>query len=292
MADTISQKAGASSGRAVLAGELIMDCAPLVWSLEWRNHTVFCAHCLQRSSHLRTCTRCHTYRYCGESCQKQDWKKEHKSECLLLKGISDYKTKLTNCRSVSTWEMDSLLTVEVLMLIKMMNGINNILKCGFLARWQAFSHDERQSTSVQNVLNLFPYDHTKQNPKFLQLVQKKLFRDLLNAAFAELSRELPKSFSDALLIEMYNRICQNCHWMADHTEDKAGRAPYAAGLYFDALQCNMVRVCSDHNATVVFQGKRLQLLAIEDIPSYTGLQDVRESFRAKIDSFIFNNNER
>ncbi|XP_055333968.1 uncharacterized protein LOC129585353 [Paramacrobiotus metropolitanus] len=131
MVDSSEHTAENFAGRGFRTGELIMECEPWVWSLEWDNQSVFCAYCLKRTSDLKTCTQCHTYRYCGEDCQKLDWKKEHKLECFLLKGISYYRTEIS--RSISKFEMNSLFTVEVLMLIKMMNKI--YVRCCDLTRF-------------------------------------------------------------------------------------------------------------------------------------------------------------
>jgi len=45
-----------------------------------------CANCADERTDLRLCARCNLVAYCGKACQKQHWKRAHKSVCVPLGG--------------------------------------------------------------------------------------------------------------------------------------------------------------------------------------------------------------
>ncbi|KAK7000885.1 hypothetical protein R3P38DRAFT_1816989 [Favolaschia claudopus] len=46
--------------------------------------TEFCAAC-RTQHHLKTCSKCKAVYYCGVECQREDWVKQHRRECEVLK---------------------------------------------------------------------------------------------------------------------------------------------------------------------------------------------------------------
>lgn len=67
-------------------GDVIMTSVPIghILSPELRGKN--CDYCLQPSSNLRSCQKCHYFSYCSPSCETEDWEKFHQYECPLYGG--------------------------------------------------------------------------------------------------------------------------------------------------------------------------------------------------------------
>ncbi|XP_073401243.1 histone-lysine N-methyltransferase SMYD3 isoform X3 [Dendrobates tinctorius] len=68
--------------------ELVTCAEPFVYTTCRRTDrgASVCDHCLRRSEKLQRCSQCKFARYCNSLCQKKAWK-DHKRECLCLKNI-------------------------------------------------------------------------------------------------------------------------------------------------------------------------------------------------------------
>jgi len=51
--------------------------------LDTLENNTTCKYCTKWGNNLLVCSGCKKARYCSEGCQKKDWKRRHKSECLV-----------------------------------------------------------------------------------------------------------------------------------------------------------------------------------------------------------------
>jgi len=64
-----------------------------------------CFRCLSHSANLFKCGGCKRATYCGKSCQKLDWKVQHKSHCRILQAANEAEAQdEAESRSCSEWK--------------------------------------------------------------------------------------------------------------------------------------------------------------------------------------------
>ena len=74
----------AIASKCYKAGEVIVECKPIVHCVKEGSKGKYCDHCLKESVSLKKCSKCLKMYYCGKECQSTDWK-YHKYECKVFK---------------------------------------------------------------------------------------------------------------------------------------------------------------------------------------------------------------
>ncbi|XP_055333739.1 uncharacterized protein LOC129585171 isoform X2 [Paramacrobiotus metropolitanus] len=290
-----------SKENAFRAGVIIVEREPWVWSFQWGNEDKFCAKCFGVSDKLRVCSGCKVHRYCGEDCQRSDWKKEHKLECAMLKRISVYKHQMQYESQTA-----ALCTTEMMILLKVLNrvkqnpdivlkNVGKILVNAATAQkipiratpaqlqlLETTGTDEeedaaREFTSLLISDNDDHLPHTSQSKmagEFRKLRQKPYFRGLMEAAFPDKPDIAYQPLFNSDIADIHDRI--HCR-MLTITDYVSLPLPvnFGAGLFPGVERNHIISKCSDNNAVIVFRGRRLHMVAMEDIPSYTGISDAR-----------------
>ncbi|XP_055333923.1 uncharacterized protein LOC129585311 isoform X2 [Paramacrobiotus metropolitanus] len=263
------------SGKSVAAGQIIVSSEVWVWSFEWHQHQTHCAFCFRNSANLRSCQGCQLYRYCNAECQRADWKKEHKCECDLLKRVRDYRQETETypevhrmarmMRLASGIQGDTSQTFATSSII-LLKIINKIMK---MTKESISGYDEKLSAG--NILEMFPSVLTAVTRK-LEFVREKMFQGLLKAAFPELVAK-ESLWPEYLVAETLTKIDLHQHAIINYD----GGRPFFFGMgLFPAVPNGLLdEACSDQNAVVLFNGRTLLLYAVDDIPNYTGLDDVQ-----------------
>ncbi|XP_055333728.1 uncharacterized protein LOC129585165 isoform X2 [Paramacrobiotus metropolitanus] len=290
-----------SKVKAFRAGDIIVECEPWVWAFHWGTEDKFCANCFQISDNLRACAKCQVHRYCGADCQRRDWKKEHRLECAMLKRISVYKQQMQT-ESL----LEALCIAEMMILLKVLNkhefSADSVMKNlrNILANAPASHRIPIQATSselqspetagsnekeavAREIISLLVSDNDGHLPhsslsqmaaEFQKLRQKPYFRGLMEAAFPGRPDIIDKPLFDLDIADIHNRV--HCR-MLTMTDSLSLSFPvhFGAGLFPGVERNRIISKCSDNNAVIKILGKRLRMVAMEDIPKYSGLQDVR-----------------
>lgn len=76
-------------GKAPCApGTLLLETLPYAYVLHRDRWDTTCQTCFCKSEkELQRCGRCHFVRYCGETCQREDWKLYHKTEVRVARAV-------------------------------------------------------------------------------------------------------------------------------------------------------------------------------------------------------------
>ncbi|XP_055348728.1 uncharacterized protein LOC129595674 [Paramacrobiotus metropolitanus] len=261
--------------RSFSAGDLVMSCDPLVWMLKRSAYKTHCAYCLRKSPELRTCSGCQLHRYCNSACQTADWKVEHKLECAMLKDL------------VST---DPLGTVNALLKAGLPAGSLAANTTALpppppvdLFTFSAVSSDLtgklankiKKNTmidipgigpkSVKDILLTFPTNPSQPRAeRMVQFMQPNV--DSKNSTTFGIPSPDIMTYCGML---MYNGV--------DIFDSPDTTVPIGRAVYAQAPVGRMTPVCMDINVELNRRGRRLVIHAVEDIPQYTGLRDLRYS---------------
>lgn len=65
----------------------ILSSLPYVHILVQKERSVLCSSCVKRSNNLKKCSKCGVLKYCGVTCQREDWS-IHKEECRYLQHVA------------------------------------------------------------------------------------------------------------------------------------------------------------------------------------------------------------
>ncbi|XP_055349244.1 N-lysine methyltransferase SMYD2-B-like [Paramacrobiotus metropolitanus] len=223
--------------RSFAAGDLILSCDPFVWALESGEYKQRCAYCLHQDDSLLTCSGCRVHRYCNKSCQKADWKMEHKLEC---KTLDDMKTR----KEAATGNSSSVYTV---LAGKMASKI---------AVSTTVEVPGQGPRSAQEFMDMLPRDPTP--PK----------QERRCCAF-------PGCSSPVVQDAPYSGISAYNAQPMYHT--MSGSVEIGFAVYPVTPRHHMTPVCWDVNVVINFRGRRMFIHATEDIPVYTGMKDLRYS---------------
>ncbi|XP_055352826.1 histone-lysine N-methyltransferase SMYD3-like [Paramacrobiotus metropolitanus] len=236
-----------TGSRSFKPGDVVMCCEPLVWVLDSNTYKTRCAHCLHASQELRTCSGCKLHRYCSVECQSTDWKLEHKLECALLKNATGAKWETAPGSTNSTAQQ--VLKIPRELVAKLANKIklNLTIDVPGLGR-----------KSVKELWEMLP-----SHPK---LGQENTTRQIAAIEDPPLGITLPE------MVEYYVNIQHNAMPIMDAAK---GKGHIGMAVYPPASPRLMTPVCWDKNVVLNFRGRRLVIHAVEEIPNYTGLKDLR-----------------
>ncbi|XP_055352830.1 uncharacterized protein LOC129598799 [Paramacrobiotus metropolitanus] len=254
-------KAASSAGRRSFAcGDLVIACDPLVWALERSAYKTRCAYCLEESSELRACSGCQLHRYCNSTCQAADWKVEHKLECAMLKKISS-KSSGTHKELISIVAFlpegeSSLFPIILDMIAKLANKIKLNTTTDIPGLGQKSAHD---------LLQMLPPNPAQSSTERILLPTR-----ITTGSGTENATVLDMPLMDFL--KYYGIIHYNFMPVCDVLEDSAC---IGLALYPQASRRQMTPVCLDINVVLNNRGRQLVVHAVENIPEYTGLQDLR-----------------
>ncbi|XP_055352838.1 uncharacterized protein LOC129598807 [Paramacrobiotus metropolitanus] len=233
--------------RSFKAGDVVLCCEPLVWALERSAYKTRCVFCLQRSQDLRSCSGCKLHRYCSKVCQTADWKMEHKLECALLKTATGGSMEATGGPSGSS--MQYFLKTPRELIVKLANK----LKLNPMSDIPGIGRK-----SARELWHMLP-----SHPR-LGLVETTM------EIAANPNRPMDIALTD--VVEYYSNVDHNAVPILDTVNDPA---PIGIAVYPLASPRLMTPVCWDKNVLCSFRGRRLIIHAMEDIPNYTGLKDLR-----------------
>ncbi|XP_055344236.1 uncharacterized protein LOC129592269 [Paramacrobiotus metropolitanus] len=254
-----------SGSRCLLAGELLMSCDPMVWILERSAYKTHCAYCWQESMDLRTCS----------GCQVADWKGEHKLECALLKEndsvdldhlLDELKAEPAGSRPSDTDLESRRGRIPVLSLVLgLTTKLTNKIKKNTMIDIPGMG-----SKSVKDLVLMM-----SENP--LQPNMDRLMRKNLSTGAVDIGT---MGYMNYCGLITYNGV-------AIYDYDALTLRPCARiglALYPQAPLGRMTPVCWDINVVLNRRGRQLLIHAVEDIPHFTGLRDLRynhleESFR-------------
>ena len=181
--------------------DLFSSILPYVHILSSSTST-YCSQCLNSSSDLKRCSKCHRTSYCSISCQRQDWI-YHKYECSHLHTITDeYDLTRLFLRLIIRYQKD--------------HGIENspTKRClnDLKTHENDIRHDRRRSMTFQSI-----YQRLKPWNVFEQLDEQILFelfcRLVINTLTIHDSIDL-KSIGYGLYLDAtkYNHSCKpTCH---------------------------------------------------------------------------------
>ncbi|XP_055344235.1 N-lysine methyltransferase SMYD2-like [Paramacrobiotus metropolitanus] len=231
------------SSRSIFAGGLVMSCDPMVWMLERSVYKRLCAYCLQESLELRTCSGCQMHRYCSGACQLADWKVEHKLECAMMKEMSVHLNEL----------MDELTGEPAV--------------SGPSGRVHSSRRPDVPFAAVFFCLSAKLLNKTKKNAVMdIPGLGSKSVADLVliftgNASQPDDEVSMQQEFLKHNGLDLYDML--------------APRLPIGRAVYPQALRARMTPVSWDINVVLNRRGRMLLMHAVEDIPLFNGLQDLR-----------------
>ncbi|XP_055328532.1 N-lysine methyltransferase SMYD2-B-like [Paramacrobiotus metropolitanus] len=232
-------------------GDLIMCCDPLVWVLESGAYKTRCAYCFQKSRKLSRCSGCQLHRYCNSACQTADWKIEHKEECGLLKKFGTGACLPSEHGPLGETASGNY-AVPTDMIAKLANKIKLKTMMNILGMGQK---------SAKDLLLMLPA-----NPS-----QSRVEEELQPTVSAMESRNsLILGLTPAEFLAYYGILRYNLLPIYDMLATPIGLA-----VYPQAPPGRMTPVCWDINVVLHYRGRRLVMHAVQDIPNYTGLGDLR-----------------
>lgn len=84
----------AKASKEFTAGDVILECFPIVYCIDSQMKSIICDFCLKRTADLKHCSKCHQMYYCNRECQQNDWPL-HKSECKVFRN-DNFKIELSS----------------------------------------------------------------------------------------------------------------------------------------------------------------------------------------------------
>ncbi|XP_055332302.1 uncharacterized protein LOC129584208 [Paramacrobiotus metropolitanus] len=238
----------AAVGRSFSAGDVILTCEPWVWAFNSAAYKDHCANCFQEKQGLRTCSGCQLHRYCSKACQVSDWKKEHKLECAMLKKVGSNMALIS--LSAGSVEYFGARTFDLVAKIANKIKLNVTMDLG-----------DQGTLSAAEIFGLLPANPSSNDGA--EPTQESL---------AESATALGISLSEYWTYHQtggYNAVS-----VYDIPEN---HFPFVLAIYPEAPVEAMTPVCWDVNATINFSGRRMIIVATQDIPNYTGLHDLRHN---------------
>ncbi|XP_055352812.1 histone-lysine N-methyltransferase SMYD3-like [Paramacrobiotus metropolitanus] len=246
---------GAGSGRrSFAAGDIVLQCDPMVWVMNSSEYPVRCAYCFQerKIKELSICSRCKVHRYCSETCQLADWKVEHKVECALLNKIGPRSFVDTEPgRSGNS-------TLFVMGVPRdLVAKLDNKIKLGTMIEVPGSG-----LKSTRELWLMFP-----NGPKL-----PKNLAEQVSDRIADIAKQLGISLAE--MMTYCSNICYHALPLYDMVKD---RTPIGLAVYPMVSPRFMTPVCWDKNVVLSYRGRRLFIHVVEDIPNFTGLKDLRHS---------------
>ncbi|XP_055344612.1 SET and MYND domain-containing protein DDB_G0277331-like [Paramacrobiotus metropolitanus] len=230
------------ASRSVSEGELIISCQPWVWAFGSAGYKKRCANCFQSRDTLSRCSRCKVHGYCDEDCQKQDWDREHKTECRMLQGVAASIEASNGFNS----EEESCMPGTLLLVAKIANKIKRNALCDLPGRG---------SMTAQQVLDMFPTNPASNS-------------DVSMGGWSLLGQKLQ---TPVLTMLEYLKLVRHEAFPIRAAEDVC----VGIALFPTVRYRAMTPVCSDVSVTMCMTWRSLMVYATEDIPHYSGLQDLR-----------------
>ncbi|XP_055352550.1 uncharacterized protein LOC129598595 [Paramacrobiotus metropolitanus] len=232
-------------GRSFSAGDVILTCEPWVWAFDRAAYKDYCANCFLEKEGLQTCSRCQLHRYCSKACQVSDWKREHKLECAILREVGGRMAiKRLKDQPAGPFQFCFSATDDLVAKIANKIRLNLTMDLG-----------HRGTLSAADIFALLPL-----NPSA--------------GGGVESTDESATTLSSDLLTYHYTGG-YNAVPIYDFRDDR--QYPFAVAIYPQAPIRAMTPVCWDVNVTLNFRGRRLIIVATQDIPNYTGLHDLRHN---------------
>jgi len=223
-------------------GDVILEApVPYVQMICSQYRGKICNFCFKESESLKKCTGCGWMFYCDKKCQKSDWAAEtrpgHKHECPVLKVLSFVDSVVDQGMLTSLSDM-FFAAVRMIAnhrvkpsLRKVTVNVLGIDRCydDLISRLEEIKSDPQMSQSMGRL-----------QPLYKQIFDSDVSLDEIceaNGAFLE----------------------NSLHITDPITKVKLGRAVYLESSIFNLHSSNP-------NATPVFLGNKLQILAIKSIP--------------------------
>ncbi|XP_055336773.1 uncharacterized protein LOC129587180 [Paramacrobiotus metropolitanus] len=250
-----------------------MTLEPWIWAMSsLAAYKVHCAYCFSVGKKLLVCSECKLHQYCSKFCQTADWKAEHKKDCAGIKVVIKFHKSETDHKETATNGCYDTFPCCTVMIAKMVRRIQlNVV--------EALPGLEKMSAS--DVLSLFPESpNTKvastKNEALLFILPGNTGIFMVTDAHSE--RKMVHDLATMLgttptdFLKYMKIICHNNFFMVDKVRP---HRPDVIALFPQAPRYAMTPVCWDVNVTMHVQGRHMAIIATEDIPSYTGLHDLR-----------------
>ncbi|XP_055332462.1 N-lysine methyltransferase SMYD2-B-like [Paramacrobiotus metropolitanus] len=254
--DTISEPVDGERivSRSFSAGDVILTCEPWIWVFDRAAYKDHCAHCFLKKQGLRTCSGCQLHRYCSKACQVSDWKMEHKLECAMLKTLGGSMAMMDVTTGTGRTKFYGGRAFDLIAKISNKIKLNVTMDLG-----------DQGTLSAVDIFHSLP-----EQPSWPRVgavtTDERVDDSALDLGIS------PSEFVD------YNRIgAYNAMPLRDLREDRDRQYPFALAIYPQAPFRAMTPVCWDVNVTLNFNGRRLIIVATEDIPNCTGLHDLRHN---------------
>ncbi|XP_055348760.1 uncharacterized protein LOC129595704 [Paramacrobiotus metropolitanus] len=263
-----------AGNQSFVAGDVVISCDPMVWMLRRSAYKTRCAYCFRESPELRTCSGCHLHRYCNSVCQVADWKVEHKLECAMLKALvstdpMDTVEALTpglrrgsgaaappGPPSTPPVDLISFSVVSSDLTGKLSNKIEKNAKIDMPGMGLK---------SIKDILPLLPTNPFQPRAERIVQVTQPTMDTKNSTTFGTPSSDV-MTYCGML---MYNGV--DLYDLSTTTE------PIGRAVYAQAPVGRMTPVCMDINVELHRRERRMVIYAVEDIPQYTGLRDLRYS---------------
>ncbi|XP_055356508.1 uncharacterized protein LOC129601675 [Paramacrobiotus metropolitanus] len=246
--------------KVVAAGDVIMERDPWVWVFQWDSYKEYCAGCFHplslRSPDVLPCLGCQIHRYCSQRCQTADWKLEHQSECTLMKRITDYRQQAAR-------KPDDSFFVATILTLK----IHNKMQKSVMDRFPGLNGKR----SAKEILMSFDTNLFLKGKKITEFLRKPFYQGLLAAVYPK-AADRPAEMD---LEDIQLRVMKNMFPLADYNSEGKGPSIYGSALFLGIGDNDGTLVCLDYNAMVVFPGKTMRVVALDDIPGYSGLTDIK-----------------
>ncbi|KAK3588645.1 hypothetical protein CHS0354_038877 [Potamilus streckersoni] len=207
-------------------GELIFEERPFTHVLDHSQQGQRCHSCLERSEHLKKCTACGLLRYCSLACQRCDWP-IHRRECPCLKQVAP-NVPLDSVRLMLR------ILIKTQLLEKEDQSTTETV-------WRRTFHD------LMSHIEEIQVDPSR-SQQFAQIVYT--LRELCQGQL-----DLPPVTQ---LMEVFGKVTINSFTICDGDLQAVGVGLYLGASYLD-------HSCQP-NAVVSFQGQKLMVRALRDIP--------------------------
>jgi hypothetical protein len=210
-------------------GDVIQVSYPLIHILSYEMRGSLCDSCFKTSDSLKRCSGCRVVMYCGQECQKTDWKSHHKhGECITYK-------KVQNGNDNFFLNNHALLLLRVYLTLE---ARKELLDKEFILPDQTLRTFRNLMTHVDKIME----DEERM----------KCFHSLL-----KILQPLVPDLNTELLLIFFGKICINSFSILDNSLNEIGSAVYVEASIFN-------HSC-DPNATTVWDGLKLEIRAIKHI---------------------------
>ncbi|RUS81882.1 hypothetical protein EGW08_010352, partial [Elysia chlorotica] len=208
-------------------GSVIMEAKPYAHVICQKYAEDRCNFCLKSSSNLKKCGTCKNIRYCSIVCQKGDWR-IHKTECPIMKRVPNVPT-------------DSIRLYLRLVLL-------------YLDHRSSLKDPKAEAPCIRSFDDLMSRrENIKTDKKRAELFQ--IATDFLRA-YTHGLLQLP---SDETLLDIFGKMVINTFTVANEMLQDVAVAIYTSPSVLNH-RCRP-------NAVASFDGRRVVIRAVEDIPS-------------------------